>query len=66
MKNNLISRREKLNLTQKDVSDSIGLLVQAYQRYEYGTRIPSVEIALKIARALDCAVEDIFTLDDED
>lgn len=66
MKNNLIVRREKLNLTQKDVADAAGLITQAYQRYEYGTRVPSVEIALKIAKALDCTVEDLFELEEND
>ena len=65
MKNNLTNRREELNLTQKDVAESVGLITQAYQRYEYGTRIPSVEIALKIAKTLKSSVEDLFLLDEE-
>lgn len=64
MKNNLINRREELKLTQKDVAKCCEILTQAYQRYEYGTCIPSVEIALKIAQALDTTVEKLFILDE--
>ena len=66
MKNNLTEYREKLHLTQKDVATAVNLLPQAYQRYEYGTRIPSVEIAIKIARALNTTVEELFVLEDGD
>lgn len=66
MKNNLITRREQLNLSQKDIAAIIGVLPQAYQRYEYGTREPGVSTALRIAKALKCTVEDLFVLDEED
>lgn len=66
MKNNLVTRREQLQLTQKDVAESVDLLTQAYQRYEYGSRAPSVTIALKIARALDTTVEELFELEEGD
>ena len=33
---------------------------RAYQRYEAGTVFPDVRIAKKIAKALNCLIEDIF------
>lgn len=66
MKNHLIARREQLNLTQKDVANSIDQMMQAYQRYEYGVSMPSVKAALKIARALDTTVEELFELEEGD
>ena len=46
--NKLKERREALNLTQKEVADRVGIAVQVYQRYEYGERLPQVDVALRI------------------
>lgn len=56
----LQKRRQELNLTQKQVADMVGVLVQQYQRYEVGKRTPSVAMALRIAAALDATVEKLF------
>jgi len=36
--------RAERGLTQKAVADSLGIAIQAYQKYEYGKITPSAEI----------------------
>lgn len=53
-------RREKLQLTQKQVAERSRLVESTYQRYEYGMVIPSVTMAIQIAKALETTVEELF------
>lgn len=52
--------REKSGLTQKQVAQAVGILEQSYQRYEYGSVLPAVNIAIKIAKTLNTTVEALF------
>ena len=56
----LIAARKRLNKTQPQVARAIGNDITAYQRYEYGTRTPSVLTALRIAEALGTTVEALW------
>lgn len=58
--NRLKERREALNLTQKEVADHVGIAIQVYQRYEYGERLPQVNVAITIAEILKSTVEELF------
>ncbi len=58
--NKLKERREALNLTQKEVADRVGIAVQVYQRYEYGERLPQVDVAIAISEILNSTVEELF------
>ena len=60
MQNNLKKRREELNLTQKQVSDTLKIDVRLYQYYEADRREPSVRTAKRIAEALKTTVEKLF------
>lgn len=62
-KNNLKHRRQELNLTQIQVASAIGIAESAYQRYERGAVMPTVVIAIKIAKALSTTVEELFPID---
>ena len=64
MKNKISQFRKKSNLTQRQLAEKVGILYQVLQRYENGTRIPSVDTAIRIARALNATVEEIFIVDD--
>ena len=64
MKNFLKSRRIAINLTQKQVADLVDLAESAYQRYERGERTPNVFMAIRIAKALNTTVEELFQIDD--
>lgn len=52
--------RIKKGLTQKQVAEAVGIAECAYQRYEYGKVLPSVVVAIKIAKALGVSVEEIW------
>ena len=46
----LKSLRIEKNLTQKQVADRIGLAIRAVSSYESGTRYPSYDVLVKLAR----------------
>lgn len=45
--------RQERGLTQQQVADSLHIHKQAYQRYESGKVIPSIEFLVKMADAYD-------------
>ena len=47
---NLKYYRIEKNLTQKQVADRIGLAISAVSSYESGTRYPSYDVLVKLAR----------------
>lgn len=49
--------REKKKMTQVKLSIIVGVSQQSITYYETNTRIPSLPVALKIAKALDTCVE---------
>ena len=55
----LKEKRLALGLTQAEVAEIVGIETSAYQRYEYG-RLPNAKTAVKIARALDTTVENLY------
>ena len=55
----LRSRRKALRLTQAEVAELLGKERSAYTRLERGDRV-SLEEARKIARILDCGLDDVF------
>ena len=50
------------NLTQAEVAQKVGCSRQTINSMENNKFIPSVELALRIARLLNARVEDIFFL----
>ena len=53
------------DLTQQQLADLIGCSRQTIHSIESGKFVPSVELALKIARALNSKVEDLFQIKEE-
>ena len=52
----LKKRRKELGLTQTEVADAIGIQLQQYQMFEYGTRkvsTSSMILGLRLCAALD-------------
>ncbi len=60
MNTKLKNAREKTGLTQVEVAKKANITESGYQKYEYGKRIPNVQTAIKIAKALDSTVEELF------
>ena len=60
--NNLEQLRKKAGLTQSDLSESAEVSRKSINAIENGIYVPSTVLALKIAKTLNCRVEDIFKL----
>jgi len=48
--------------TQADLADAVGVSRQTIISIERGRYIPSLPLALKLARHFDCSTDDLFTL----
>lgn len=64
--NRLRELRVEHDLTQAMLADLIGVSRKTINTVENGIFIPSTVLALKLARALGCTVETIFTLESEE
>ena len=60
--NNLEELRKSAGLTQQDLSESAGVSRKSINAIENGIYVPSTVLSLKIARTLNCSVEDLFQL----
>ena len=49
-------------LTQNQLAEEVGCLRKDVSRWERGERRPSISSAIKLARALDCKIEDLFAI----
>lgn len=58
--------RLRAGLTQRTLAERIGVSRQALIAIEQGRQVPSTQTALRLARALECRVEDLFELRDPD
>ena len=58
--------RVEHDLTQAMLAERIGVSRKTINTVENGIFIPSTLLALKLARALGCTVEAIFTLETEE
>ena len=66
MRNFLKEHRASKGLTQKQVALVCEISERQYIRYETGAQEPSIRIALRIARALDTTVEELFPVEEKD
>jgi putative transcriptional regulator len=64
MKNEVRMWRVFLGLTQEDLAQSVGVSRQAIYSIESGKYVPSVQLALKIAKAVGKSVEELFSLEE--
>ena len=49
--------RKQFGVTQQQVASSINVLKPSYQRYEYGTNVPSATVLIKIADAFNVSLD---------
>lgn len=54
--------REEREKTQKEVATALGIKEQVYQRYEYGTREPKIDIIRKLSRYYGISADEILEL----
>ena len=62
LKNNLEKLRRSAGLTRQELSENADVSRKSINAVENGIYIPSITLALKIARTLNCKVEDLFEL----
>ena len=60
--NNLEALRKSAGLTQQELSESAEVSRKSINAIENGIYVPSTVLALKIAKTLNCPVEDLFKL----
>lgn len=53
-------KRLAASMSQEKLAKAAGVSRVAITRYEAGERVPSLEIAARIARALGCKVDDLL------
>jgi molybdate-binding protein/DNA-binding XRE family transcriptional regulator len=63
--NRLVELRQKLGLKQQELAERAGITRQSLSSLETGRSVPSTPLALRLARALGCRVEDLFSLEAE-
>jgi len=62
--NRLRELREAAGLTQAQLAERVGVSRKTVNTVENGVFVPSTVVALKLAKALGCAVEDLFFIAD--
>ena len=62
LNNNLEEIRKSVGMTQLQLSESADVSRKSINAIENGVYVPSTVLALKIAKTLDCKVEDLFKL----
>jgi putative transcriptional regulator len=63
--NNLRQARAERGWTQADLADRVGVSRKTINTVENGVFVPSTTLALKLARVMEVAVEDLFQLSGE-
>ena len=61
---NMQKLREKKKITQVKLSMMVGVSQQSITYYETNTRVPSLPVAFRIAKALDTNIEGLVNEDD--
>lgn len=65
MKNRLKVLRAERDWTQQDLAERLGVARQTINAIEKGKYDPALPTSFKLARLFGCAIEDIFTFEDD-
>ncbi len=65
VRNNLAALRQKRGIAAAALAGMAGVSRQTIYAMEAGTYVPNTAVALRLARALEASVEELFTLPDE-
>lgn len=66
MRNNIRAERARLQMTQQQLADTLGVSRQAVHAIESGRFNPSTLLSLKMSHIFGKSVNEIFFLDKED
>ena len=61
--NSLRNERSRLGITQAELAERIGVSRKTINTIENGVFVPSTVLALKLSRAIERPVEDLFWLE---
>ena len=64
--NHIKQHRARLDLTQQDLAERVGVRRQTILAVEKGKYVPSALLAFQIARELGMGVEELFELDSQE
>lgn len=56
--------RARFNMTQEELAEKVGVTRQTILFLEKGKYNPSLELAFKVARALNSTIEEVFIFDE--
>lgn len=59
---NIKKIRTRNGLTQQDVAQKLGFSVARFSEIERNKKVPSIQLALKLAEVLDCDVNELYKL----
>ncbi|MDT0691463.1 helix-turn-helix transcriptional regulator [Salegentibacter sp. F188] len=62
MDNTIRVERAKLDISQQDLAEKVNVSRQTIHSIERGKKIPSVELAIRIAQFFKVSVEEIFSV----
>ena len=65
IENNVREHRKKAGLTQEELAREMAVSRQTINSIEKGKYIPSLPLALKMARFFKCKMDNIFTLEED-
>ena len=66
MKNRVRELRTNLGLSQGSLGDELGVSRQTINSIEQGRYLPSLPLAIALARYFESTVEDVFELEEDD
>ena len=55
----LKAHRTRANLTQKNMAELLSMTTNAYQKYELGTRIPKLDVLIKLADFFNISLDEL-------
>lgn len=58
--NSIKELRTKLNMTQIEMAECLGVRQSTVAMWESGKNMPRADMLLKIARLLGCSIDDLF------
>jgi putative transcriptional regulator len=62
--NGVKEQRKKAGLTQEELGEATGVSRQTIISIEKGKYIPSLPLALKLARFFKCSTDEVFTIEE--
>ena len=65
VKNTLPALRAELGWSQTDLAEQLGVSRQTINALERGKYDPSLPLAFRIARLVECRIEDVFAPDED-